>query len=253
MYRPLPDERVAPALRAQTHPFTAVLHAPPSMLGPERFRLLNVEGVCAEALDWQGRRRPLLWSYNLHYFDDLNAADSAVRRPWHEQLIERWIEENPPGKGIGWDSYPISRRIVNWIKWSLAGNALTPETRQSLAVQVRWLTRRIETHLQGNHVAANAKALIHAGLLFSGDEAAGWLRQGLCLMDEQILEQVLSDGGHFERSPMYHAAFVEDLLDTVNIMQAYGQGFNPLWRETIARMMAWLASDVPPRFLYLLF
>jgi uncharacterized heparinase superfamily protein len=244
--RPPADERAAPPLRAQSHALAAVLRSPPSMLGPERFCLLNVEGVCAEASDWQGRGHSLLWSYNLHYFDDLNAADSDTRRAWHERLIERWIEENPPGKGVGWDSYPVCRRIVNWIKWLLAENVITPAIRQSLAVQARWLSRRIESHLQGNHVAANAKALVHAGLFFSGKEAVGWLRQGLRLMDEQIAEQVLSDGGHFERSPMYHAAFVEDLLDTLNIMRAYGQAINPLWRETVARMVAWLASMCHP-------
>jgi len=95
--------------------------------------------------------------------------------------------------------------VVNWIKWSLGGNSLSLKVRQSLAVQVRWLTRRVESHLQGNHVFANAKALVHAGLYFEGEEAELWLQRGLSLMQAQISEQVLIDGGHFERSTMYHA------------------------------------------------
>ena len=244
--RPRPDERPAPPLRAQAHPLAAPPNAPPSMLGPERFRLLNLEGVCAGAADWQGRGSALLWAYNLHYFDDLNAADSSLRHEWHARLIGRWIEENPPGTGIGWDPYPVSRRIVNWIKWSLAGKVLNATARHSLAVQARWLSQRIESHLQGNHVFANAKALTHAGLYFSGEESEGWLRQGLALMRREIAEQVLPDGGHFERSPMYHSAFVEDLLDTVNLMQAYGHTFDPAWREVVARMMRWLEAMSHP-------
>ncbi len=122
----------------------------------------------------------LLWTYNLHYFDDLNAADRSARRAWHDRLVERWIDENPPGAGIGWDPYPVSRRMVNWIKWSLGGNVLTPKARQSLAVQARWLNRRIESHLQGNHVFANAKALIHAGLYLRGRGGGGLAAAGAC-------------------------------------------------------------------------
>jgi uncharacterized heparinase superfamily protein len=32
----------------------------------------------------------------------------------------------------------------------------------------------------------------------------------------ELPEQVLADGGNFERSPMYHAIFLEDVLDLIN-------------------------------------
>ena len=40
-----------------------------------------------------------LWLYNLHYFDDLNASNMKKKRMAFE-LIDRWIDENPPGKGV---------------------------------------------------------------------------------------------------------------------------------------------------------
>jgi uncharacterized heparinase superfamily protein len=246
LYRPRPDQRAAPALRAICNSYATPVHTPLSMFAQDQFRFLNVEGVCTDAAHWRGQGHSQLWSYNLHYFDDLNSADASARRRWHERLVQRWIDENPPGEGIGWDPYPVSRRMVNWIKWSLAGNLLTPIARQSLAVQARWLNRRIESHLQGNHVFANAKALIFAGLYFDGDEAEVWLRRGLSLMQREILEQVLADGGHFERSPMYHAGFVEDLLDTMGILQAYGHTVDANWPGTIARMMAWAEAMSHP-------
>lgn len=244
--RPRPDERPPPALRELSNPYAPPVLVHASMLAPDRFRLLNLEGSCSDAADWQGQGRAQLWTYNLHYFDDLNAAGAPARRSWHQRLVERWIDENPPGAGIGWDPYPVSRRVVNWIKWSLTGNPLSPKARQNLAVQVRWLSRRIESHLQGNHVFANAKALAHAGLYFDGGEAERWLRRGLTLMQAQIAEQVLPDGGHFERSTMYHAGFVADMLETVDIMRAYGSEVNAAWSETIGRMMAWLEAMTHP-------
>jgi uncharacterized heparinase superfamily protein len=240
VYRPRPDQRPAPALRRSSHAYAAPICTAPSMLAPDRFRLLNLEGTCSDPDHWGGQGRSALWTYHLHYFDDLNAADASTRRSWHERLVSRWIAENPPGVGVGWDPYPVSRRMVNWIKWSLAGQALTLPARHSLAVQARWLERRIESHLQGNHVFANAKALIYAGLYFEGPEADRWLRRGSFLMQAEIGEQILADGGHFERSPMYHAAFIEDMLDIVNINRAYGRAADPAWRATIGRMMDWL-------------
>jgi uncharacterized heparinase superfamily protein len=244
--RPRPSLRPAPTLRDAANPYVAPLCPPRSMVAAERFRFLNLEGVCSSAVHWRSEGRSPLWTYNLHYFDDLNAADAASRRGWHERLVERWIDENPPGAGIGWDPYPVSRRVVNWIKWWLAGNSPTAKARQSLAVQVRWLSRRIESHLQGNHVFANAKALVHAGLYFKGEEAELWLGRGLRLMQTEIAEQILDDGGHFERSPMYHAAFIEDVLDTMDILRAYGHAVDPSWQESVKHMMAWLEAVSHP-------
>jgi uncharacterized heparinase superfamily protein len=246
LYRPPADERPAPSLRERSNPYVTPIGAGQSMLGFDRFRFLNLEGTCALPEQWHGRGHSPLWTYNLHYFDDLNAAENSARRPWHERIMERWIDENRPGMGIGWDPYPVSRRTVNWVKWSLRGNVLSAQARQSLAVQARWLRGRIETHLQGNHVFANAKALVFAGLYFSGEEAEGWLRQGLALADTEIAEQVLADGGHFERSTMYHAAFVEDLLDMIGVMQAHGYTAARAWHEAAARMLSWLEAMSHP-------
>jgi uncharacterized heparinase superfamily protein len=246
LWRPWPDERAAPPLRIPTHPYIPPICTPISMPAPDSFRLLNLDGKCSDAADWGGAGHSQLWTYNLHYFDDLNAEDASSRRSWHERLVERWIDENPPSAGVGWDPYPVSRRMVNWIKWSLQGNLLTSKARQSLAVQARWLNRRIESHLQGNHVFANAMALVHAGLFFDGKEAETWLSRGLSLMQAELEEQVLGDGGHFERSPMYHAGFLADLLDTVGVMRTYDHRVDPAWCETIARMVAWLDAMSHP-------
>lgn len=91
----------------------------------------------------------------------------------------------------------------------------------SLAAQVRFLGKRLEWHLLGNHLFVNAKALVIAGLYFEGDEADAWRERGWRILRAEIPEQILADGGQFERSPMYHALAVEDMLDLLNAMQAH--------------------------------
>lgn len=201
--------------------------------------------------DWNNPGLPKLWLYNLHYFDDLRAQDAAARSSWHRDLIRRWIVENPRATGNGWEPYPISLRIVNWIAWALAGNDLDAAARESLADQVRVLGATLEFHLLGNHLLANAKALVFAGSYFSGPEAETWLRAGLDLLDAQWREQILDDGGHFELSPMYHAIILEDVLDLIQLARIFPAGLeqaekSQMWPKLARQMLAWLLDMSHP-------
>ena len=221
------------------------------MSGPRGFVFLNEPGQLDE-IGWDGPQREKLWRYNQHYFDDLNAIDAPARRAWHTALVDDWVAENPPAYGTGWEPYPLSLRVVNWIKWSLAGATLSPTALQSLAVQVRWLTGRLEIHLLGNHLFANAKALVFAGLFFQGKEADAWLEKGLRILERQAPEQILPDGGHFERSTMYHALALEDLLDLLNVAACFSlrlsahQVLIAGWRQRVGDMHAWLLAMCHP-------
>jgi uncharacterized heparinase superfamily protein len=241
LYRPAPDLKAAPPTRRALARYVPPAAPAQTLLAPEVFRLLNVERRCAVASDWRPPDAPLLWIYHLHYFDDLNACDAPARALWHANLLTRWAAENPPGQGEGWDPYPVSRRIVNCVKWIARGNTLPAPVHQSLAVQTRWLAQRLEYHILGNHLFGNATALVHAGLYFDGPEAKRWYARGMQILQRELREQVLPDGGHFELSAMYHAAILEELLDLVNLLSAYGREPPRAWMAAIARMRAWLA------------
>lgn len=240
LHRPRPDLRAAPPPRSMIGKYVTPFSPEPTLLAPEVFRFLNVERRCASAVDWLPPDAPKLWTYNLHYFDDLNASHAAERVAWHRNLLERWVGEIPPGHGDGWEPYPVSRRIVNWVKWAARGNALSAACHASLAVQTRWLMNRLEYHILGNHLFVNAKALVHAGLYFDGAEAERWCARGLDIVGRELREQVLPDGGHFELSTMYHAAALEDMLDLVNLLSAHGRRPPVDWLTAIARMQHWL-------------
>jgi uncharacterized heparinase superfamily protein len=214
-----------------------------SLQGPTLFRFLG-ETHDLEDCGWDPPALEKLWRYNLHYFDDLNALHARDRTEWHRALMERWIEENPPGKGSGWEPYPTSIRIVNWVKYFLNGAELKPEAMLSLAVQTRWLAQRLEVHLLGNHLFTNAKALVFAGILFQGQEAEAWMNKGLRILKKQVPEQILPDGGHFERSTMYHALTFEDMLDICNLVNAFPDSIPFDWRDEVN---GWWARIVPMR------
>lgn len=249
LHRPQADGRPAPPRRPAAGAWVRCARAP-SMTGADAFRFLNVERRIAGAQDWNRADWPKLWLYNLHYFDDLNAGGAQARSDWQRALLARWIAENPPAGGNGWEPYPTSLRIVNWIKWALSGHAPAGEMAHSLAVQARWLRSRLEWHLLGNHLFANAKALAFAGGFFDGPEAEAWREQGLAILRRELAEQVLPDGGHFERSPMYHALILEDLLDLIQLSLRWPGAVAPAqaaaWRQAAARMLHWLAAMTHP-------
>ena len=186
-----------------------------------QFDFLNQSVAYNATIDWRVMDRSRLWRYNLHYFNYL-FPDRPLN--WHtgRGLIMDWIAANPAGTLDAWDPFPTSLRIVNWIKFissnTQPNSALPKQVFQSLYHQTLFLERSIEYHLLANHLFKNIKALLFAGLILNGPDAQRWRMIGCRLLGKQIDEQVLNDGGHFERSPMYHAMILEDVLDLLNIL-----------------------------------
>ena len=196
-----------------------ILLPDPSGCEDYEFGFLNVSrSFTARRINWVCADMPKLWRYNLHYFDYLNdrsrSSDSLA------EIVSDWIDKNAIGVEDAWEPYTVSLRIVNWIKWFLDDSFDTiprQEWLRSLCLQAAWLEKNIEHHLLANHYLKNAKALFFAGAYFAGSDAERWFRKGLKILCEEACEQILADGGHNERSPMYHCIVVEDFLDILNL------------------------------------
>ena len=236
-----------PATISSKRRWETIAALPASIVDADTARFLSEPGALRE---WCNPKKSHLWLYNLHYFDDLHAQSASQRVATHRALISHWLEANPPATGVGWEPYPTSLRIVNWVKWLLAGNEPVPAMLESVYQQAHVLHQQLEFHLQGNHLLANAKALVFAGSLFEGDVAQGWLQKGLALLDEQHREQLLADGAHFELSPMYHAIILMDVLDLIQLGQCYPGGAlghkMQEWRGTAVAMTNWLEGMLHP-------
>jgi hypothetical protein len=212
-----------------------------------RFRFLN-HAETLPAVDWRRRHVSHLWSYNLHYFDyavDLAWAwrltgDGRFPRRFAE-LAEGWISGTDPGRGDGWEPYALSVRVVNWsYALLLFGGALPAAAGErvvrSLLRQCARLERRLEWHLLANHLQRNFQALAVAGVVLDGAGPARWRRTGVEGLWREIREQVLPDGGHFERSPMYHAVALADLLETTALVRAAGEAVPAGIEDRLRRM-----------------
>lgn len=202
--------------------------------------------------DWNSTSFSKLWLYNLHYQGDLNAVADAHRAILLDSMVEDWIKGNPPLKGNGWEPYCISLRSVNWIKWFARkpAHTISDDWINSLAVQVCVLEQLLEHHILANHLFANAKAMVFAGAYFGLDEGDRWLKKGLALLDSEIKEQFLSDGGHYELSPMYHSILLWDIADLINLARLSRLPAllerAECWQAVFTKGLSWLQSMVHP-------
>lgn len=167
-------------------------------------------------IDWSAPGAPLLWRYNLHYFDWLWSLDVRQDNHWEflrDALVDWMTHLDGDAAGVGWAPYPTSLRAINWTLGVFGGARerlgqdpqVSELLRASLWRQMTWLAGRLERHLRANHLLENAAALAIVGGAFEGGDARRWRQMGDELLEEEVREQFLADGCHFERSPMYHA------------------------------------------------
>lgn len=191
------------------------------------------------APDWMvnGHETSGLWSITLQYhgwaYDLAVAAEQGDSEAFalYRHYLDDWMTRchitaeavNP----LVWNAFAISTRLGWWIRSLFAlGDQLRktePEFFQRMLVnmceQADHLSRHVEWDLRANHVMRDAVGLAWAGRFLNVPEADGWLQQATDIALSQAKEQILADGGHYERSPMYHLHVMEDVLSVAMLIK----------------------------------
>ena len=221
-----------------------------SLFKDNKVRFLSSNGRIDSPASWNCDRKDKLWLYNLHYFDDLNSSTFKERTDLQAIFFDKWIDENPPCLGNGWEPYPLSLRIVNLVKWLSCHPKVKMHWLNSLMQQASALSQQIEYHISGNHLFANAKALIFVGTYINNDEAQRYFELGLKLLDREIPEQFLDDGAHFELSPMYHVILLWDLLELFDLAKTCNNKIlierTSNWKTVAQKSLHWLSNMQHP-------
>ena len=200
------------------------------------FCFINQTANLGIPVDWSANGMPRLWSYNLHYFDwlwsILDERDPTEHgrssEAWDtaKQFTQDWIGNHPPSKNAGgWEPYPVSLRLINWsLLYGVFHRDLLEQDEvfkqqllESIARQVKWLELNLETHIQANHLLENLAALTCVASVFQGNTRDSLLGRIFPRLQREIDEQILDDGMHYERSPMYHlrVLWLVEMLGTV--------------------------------------
>lgn len=172
-----------------------------------------------------------LWKLCLFYLDSTDARIEEFAK----DCVKRWIEHYPPGREVAWDPYPTSFRIRYFLTalsiWKWEDKFIL----DSIWLQIQYLYRSLEFHLLGNHLIQNIVGCLVGAEIFS----IGFREKLLKLLQKELEEQILEDGGHYERVPMYHFHVILDLLWLVAILDPV-----PKFLEEKFRNMCKFAEDI---------
>lgn len=209
---------------------------PVSLLSDGTFCLLNQPATRPHG--WNDDRYGKLWTYTLNYFDCLNQPGLPVEIGL---ALMRNFMAHTTRHSVGMEPYPISLRAINWIRFLSLHRLTDAPVEAHLWAQLLVLSRRPEYHLAGNHLLENGFALLVGGLFF---QHRRWFEQGRRLVVDELNQQMLADGGHDERSPMYHQLLLDRLLDTLALLAPNRWAIDPALvatlRSTAGRMLGWL-------------
>ncbi|HEX9956220.1 MAG TPA: alginate lyase family protein, partial [Fibrella sp.] len=143
----------------------------------------------------------------------------------------------------GLEPYPTALRVLNWRAFLLREGIEDPIIEQHLYAQTALLRSRLEYHLGGNHLLENACALTIMALHF---RQPVWFKEATALLRAQLEEQILTDGGHYERSPVYHQLLTDRLLDVYAVLRDSSWERVPdltrYVQDKTAAMLNWLVS-----------
>ncbi|MGH9179942.1 MAG: heparinase II/III domain-containing protein [Acidimicrobiales bacterium] len=219
-----------------------------------RFSFLGEERWLGDEPDWDQSGAERLWRFHLHGFEWAWAFAAHRDRPWASHHLRRlwrsWHDATTVGRGDAWSPFVASLRA-----WALCGtHALFAGTGDEddlvdcMSVHAGYLRAHLELDVGGNHLVKNLKALVGLGV-FLGDAAV--VEATTRRLRHQLDRQVLPDGGHYERSPSYHAQVLGDLVDISGLLAAGGGPQVEGLPTAIASMRGWLGAmlmtdgDVP--------
>jgi uncharacterized heparinase superfamily protein len=208
--------------------------------------------------------QPQLWSIKLYGFEFLRWLVFGVEQPSDNPeahaRCRRWLRdwERSPETEIGteeylrgtWTPHSVSLRILNlsryygWCVGTETDAAFLSLLRRLIYKNALFLENHVEYEVGGNHLIENAAALVMAGVLFPGTNR-DWLETGISIL-ESAQSQFLTDGGHFERSPMYHLIALTRYLTVLDLLRESGQSPPTAIAEVSERATGYVRTIRPP-------
>lgn len=208
-------------------------------LGNNKFTFLNLTVNFDSEINWNYQVHGKLWNYNLQYTNFLLQEEFSVEE--RKELLLSLYETLDEGK-LALEPYPVSLRSINCIRFISQNKIEDKNIYSFLHAELDFLSKRPEYHLLGNHLLENAFALLMGGAFFSNQS---WLRQGQKILEEQLEEQLLEDGSHFELSPMYHQIIffrLLELIDWYSNWEYKDNSFLKFLMNKASKMYSWLTA-----------
>lgn len=250
------------------------------------FSLLGFENIRIGSLNWhQDPRSGIAWPM-AYYADidtlDLGRP-SDVKYPWEisrlqwliplgqaycltgdekyavfvYQTLEDWIETNPCTWGVNWacTMEPAMRvfslvwfyRIFSGAPcWANKTNFLHKILR-TVYLHLYFIRKNMElTDINGNHLTAEAAALVVGGCFFGKGVPVRWGKLGWKILQREIKLQIYADGVNFEGSTAYHRLAGELFFIAAAFMEEQGHNIPEFYRKRMLGVANFVDSYTMP-------
>lgn len=201
------------------------------------FNFLNINHDFGDEIDWNIQTYGKLWCYNLNYFEYLNQRNITASDGL--KLIKEFTAKSNEIKD-GFEPYPTSLRIINWVKFLSANKLEDKSIDYRLYQDTIRLTKSTELHLLANHYLENGFGLLFSAYYFKNDN---FYKKAYRIIELQLKEQLLADGAHYELSPMYHQIILVRVLDGYNLVKNNdwkNDNLKEILLNAAQKMLSWL-------------
>lgn len=216
-------------------PFAINVH---EYLGLNTFNFLNQKKTFLEHIDWNFMGHGKLWNYQLQYMNCL--LDEGITQSSRLELLKSVSLQIISGQ-LKSEPYPVSLRLINSLIFCSKHSVRDEKIRKAIGIQLSFIKNNIEYHLLGNHVLINYISLSFTSLILQ-DELS--FKSYFHKLVSQLELQIFEDGGHYERTPMYHAQILHLLLGLIYLMNKKSVAKNEIevLKLVCGRMMGWYSS-----------
>jgi len=206
--------------------------------GNLQFCFLNKIHRFHQQIDWNFGGNGRLWNYNLQYLDFL--LDEGINTSETEAILESCCAAILNGT-LKLEPYPVSLRLINQLLYNSRTGYNTASFVRSVRLQLSFLRKNLEYHILANHLLENIVALLVGALFLKDSKLLDFSTKKL---RQQLEEQILPDGAHYECSPMYHVIILSRLLLVRRLLQCNGLSthIDGLLDQKIALMLGWLKA-----------
>lgn len=179
-------------------------------------RIRQVQGDPDIRAVWEPARLQHVMALLLHANQNPVSALTERSKAYTKNCIFDWIKRNPFLYGPHYMSAMECGLRIPVFFSTLKGLALDERETDTLLSTIYhhawWIEKRLSLYSSiGNHTICECVGLVFAGAVFIKTvDGARWLDKGVGLLREEIIHQILPDGGPVEQSLSYHR-FVLDL------------------------------------------
>jgi asparagine synthase (glutamine-hydrolysing) len=202
---------------------------------------------------WEPSR--FTWVYWLVRAYALNGDNRYPFRFW--ELLESWMEANPPQAGRNWQSgqeVALRAMAICFGLWTFREHEATTNERITWApMLLSEHGRRIEAFIghairqKNNHALSEGCGLFTIGTLFPElHKARAWRRIGKDTLEREALRQIYPDGAYVQHSMNYHRVMLQILTWGARLGELNGNSLSDRVIDRLGKAAHFLAAMLDP-------